>query len=512
MLIVEGCIKMLLKYVKLVICFICGLFFIVSLIGLYNFLKNRPMVSFVMPTYNRADLLPRAIDSILKQTFEDFELVIVDDGSTDNTKEILKRYQKKDARIRVIFSKPNKGVAVARQIGNEAARGKYIAIMDSDDYLYPIFLERGIRFLEENEDVTILKLEPNYYFEGSDPENNFKHTYPIHQILFESRIANVGNIFRRDFIIKNKILYNMNYKCGEDYDFWIKMLKKGATLRYLSSSEVFYNIRLHKQNQYKDCQNNVLKVRNGFYNFLSIPTEKREDKCFIFKKAIEANPALFDAQIIRDAEKTYCLPDEYHIALTHATWNDFVLFSKDKTRIERYSKEEEKGTVISFVPGKEIKIRWDKWETETFIYTQEGVYLFSDLLQLKHPQWSDSIVLSQENKRCKRLNILEEEGTVISFVPGKEIKIKWDKWGTETFIYTQEGVYLFGDLLQLKHPQWSDSIVLSQENKRCKRLNMLEEEGTVISFVPEKEIEIKWDKWGTETFKFIDGIYKFEIK
>ena len=81
-------------------------------------------VSIVMPTYNRADYLPKAIDSVLNQTFQDYELVIIDDGSTDGTKQVLEEYQSKSNKIRVVTHKTNQGVAIARNTGNENARGK----------------------------------------------------------------------------------------------------------------------------------------------------------------------------------------------------------------------------------------------------------------------------------------------------------------------------------------------------------------------------------------------------
>lgn len=92
--------------------------------------ERKPVFSVIIPTYNREKLIGRAIDSVLNQTFKDFELIIVDDGSTDNTKEIIERYT--DQRIRYIY-KENGGQNSALNKGIEFAKGKYVAFLDSDD-------------------------------------------------------------------------------------------------------------------------------------------------------------------------------------------------------------------------------------------------------------------------------------------------------------------------------------------------------------------------------------------
>lgn len=95
-------------------------------------MKN-PTVSVIIPTYNRAHLIGRAIQSVLNQTYKDFEVIIVDDGSTDNTEDIIKEFQKKDKRIKYIRHDKNKGGSAARNTGIKVARGEYIAFQDSDD-------------------------------------------------------------------------------------------------------------------------------------------------------------------------------------------------------------------------------------------------------------------------------------------------------------------------------------------------------------------------------------------
>jgi len=108
--------------------------------------EKNPTVSVIIPTYNRAHLIKRAIQSVLNQTYQDFEVIIVDDGSTDNTEKVVKSFN--DPRIRYIRHEKNKGAAAARNTGIKAAKGKFIAFQDSDDEWLPEKLEKQMKVFE----------------------------------------------------------------------------------------------------------------------------------------------------------------------------------------------------------------------------------------------------------------------------------------------------------------------------------------------------------------------------
>jgi len=105
-------------------------------------------VSVVIPTYNRGNLISRAIQSVVNQTYRDFEIILVDDGSTDNTKEVVKEFQKKDERIKYIQHDKKRGGSAARNTGIREAKGKYIAFQDSDDEWLPGKLEKQMKVFE----------------------------------------------------------------------------------------------------------------------------------------------------------------------------------------------------------------------------------------------------------------------------------------------------------------------------------------------------------------------------
>src|SRR5690349_3602213 len=108
-----------------------------------------PKVSVIIPTYNRAQFIARAVDSVLEQTYKDFEIIVIDDGSSDNTQEILKAYEGK---IRYVYQQ-NKGISAARNRGIQEAKGEYIAFLDSDDVWKPEKLSVQVAILDVNPHV-----------------------------------------------------------------------------------------------------------------------------------------------------------------------------------------------------------------------------------------------------------------------------------------------------------------------------------------------------------------------
>ena len=118
--------------------------------------SSPPTVSVVMPTYNRADLLPRTIASILSQDYDDLELLIVDDGSSDNTTEVIREIQEQDSRLRYLQLPENRGIGFAREAGLQHLSGKYIALADSDDLWLPGKLKAQVNVLEKHTRIGIL--------------------------------------------------------------------------------------------------------------------------------------------------------------------------------------------------------------------------------------------------------------------------------------------------------------------------------------------------------------------
>ena len=181
-----------------------------------------PEVSIAMPCYNSIKYLDKAIESILEQTYCNFELIIVDDNSTDNTMETLKEYAKKDFRIKVLSNEFEKGVSGAMNTAIKNARGKYFTRMDSDDISVLDRIEKQYMFLENNPEYGVCSVNismmdelGNIYNENVYPDSTIPHEWTF---LWTNPIPNAPSMYRTEIITKNDILFS-NLKTAEDYEF-----------------------------------------------------------------------------------------------------------------------------------------------------------------------------------------------------------------------------------------------------------------------------------------------------
>jgi spore maturation protein CgeB len=185
--------------------------------------SSEPFVSVVMPVYNGAQFVSAAIDSILAQTFTDFEFLIVDDGSTDNTAEILKTYAAADSRIRILHQ-ANAGKVAARNAGSKAAKGEYIAVMDSDDIDHPDRLTKEVVYLEEHPMVGVVGSWAQLIDAQGQNLHVLKHPLTpamvAWSLLFKNPVSNASALFRRD--LGEKIGWYHD-TAAEDYDFWVRL-------------------------------------------------------------------------------------------------------------------------------------------------------------------------------------------------------------------------------------------------------------------------------------------------
>lgn len=185
--------------------------------------NNTIKASVLMPAYNDARYIRDAIDSILDQTFKDFELIIVNDGSTDETSQILSNYT--DPRIRVINHPENRGRACARNTALETARGEYVLWMDADDISMPRRLEKQIAFMEMHPDISVVGGRVQC-FHGSDKllTYDYDHRAIKNTLLFGSPIPNSASCLRLSDIRSMDAVYDTKLTRAQDYDFWCQLL------------------------------------------------------------------------------------------------------------------------------------------------------------------------------------------------------------------------------------------------------------------------------------------------
>lgn len=192
-------------------------------------MNKKPTVSIIIPTYNRAHLVGRAIQSVLNQTYKDFELIIVDDGSTDNTEDITKEFQKKNERINYIRHEKNKGGSAARNTGIKVARGEYIAFLDSDDEWLPTKLEKQTSYFNKcpNSVGAIYCLsysqdDSSGYTKKSSP-SNMKHGN-IYKFLLNGWCPSAtSSIILKAQVFEKSGVFDESLPSFQDYDLWIRV-------------------------------------------------------------------------------------------------------------------------------------------------------------------------------------------------------------------------------------------------------------------------------------------------
>ncbi|MDB4220440.1 glycosyltransferase [Amylibacter sp.] len=185
-------------------------------------------ISIIMGIYNGDKYLSDAIESILVQSMPDFEFIIVDDGSTDNTGKIIFNFAKKDSRIKSITLEENKGLANALNVGIRASSGEFIARMDCDDISLPERLEKQFCTLKKN-DIDILGTQViNINSSGNTiktkksptSSNNIKYILPYENCI------NHPTVMMKKSSLENIGLYNVEYKTSQDYELWLRLLPK----------------------------------------------------------------------------------------------------------------------------------------------------------------------------------------------------------------------------------------------------------------------------------------------
>lgn len=202
-----------------------------------------PQISVITTTYNAAKYIRESINSILAQTFTDFEFIIIDDASTDNTPDVVKNFT--DKRIIFIQNKENIGAYASANKGLEIAKGKYVARLDADDVADKDRLKIQYEFLEQNGEYEVVG--SNIILINSIGERVGERVYPetdednLGNIFFANTIPHSSAMYRRAFV--NKVgNYSTEYNKSQDYDLWLKIIEHGGKLHNLQKFLVYYRI------------------------------------------------------------------------------------------------------------------------------------------------------------------------------------------------------------------------------------------------------------------------------
>ena len=202
-----------------------------------------PLLSVVMSTYNRAHLVKETMESVLNQSFSDFEFIVIDDCSTDNTSQILHSFD--DNRIKILKNSQNKGCTFNYHIAHNLSKGKYIAHIDDDDICLPNRFEKQLDFLNQNEEISLLGTFVETFGENERPSWTF-YTEPekIDFVMnFYNPFCHSSIIYDKEFADINSINYDLTCKCAQDYDFYKQFILKGGKLANIN--DVLVRYRMH---------------------------------------------------------------------------------------------------------------------------------------------------------------------------------------------------------------------------------------------------------------------------
>lgn len=241
------------------------------------------MVSIIVTCYNQEDFIAKALNSVLKQTYPNWECLIIDDGSTDKSKTIVQAFEEKDARFKYVYQK-NQGVTAARNYGFKLAQGNFIQFLDGDDWLSEQKLEKHLRYLESNLNIDIVYSPYTHFYDESAKMESYSYRNitenPLHEFLFfwdrGVSITPHAPLFRKSVWLENEIPFATDYHDRyEDWVFWITIALKPVKFGFLEDALVYY--RIHESNfcsSFQDVSLNRLNAAS--YIKQIIPQELRD--------------------------------------------------------------------------------------------------------------------------------------------------------------------------------------------------------------------------------------------
>jgi glycosyltransferase involved in cell wall biosynthesis len=208
--------------------------------------NSRPLVSIIIPSYNYGRFLAQTLDSVLRQTYTNWECIIVDDGSKDNSGEIAAEYEKKDKRIRYIYQ-DNQGIATTRNTGLKNMNGDYVQYLDADDMLPPQKIEMQLAIFEKNKDVDIVY---GLFFTDRDGQESKTHKLKtsgqgdlmIQRLCINNFVDTAAPLIKRSAIDKIG-LFDPIYEAYEDWEYWFRAAVLGIKFLYCPGEGMDYYYR-----------------------------------------------------------------------------------------------------------------------------------------------------------------------------------------------------------------------------------------------------------------------------
>lgn len=328
------------------------------------------MVSIVIPVYNRKDYLEEMIVCVINQTYQNWELLLIDDGSTNDTIELMEEFSSKDKRIKVLKRESlPKGAPVCRNIGLNNACGEYIVFFDSDDIITKTCIQKRVEFMETHKDIDFA-IFPAISFNELSELNN-KKIYQITSVegleLDKNNLLSVirgeypflvwTNIYRKDILNNNKIFWNTRLSVYQDLDFTFQVLTRDLKFAFSNNSSMpDYYVRRH--NQGKISTN--LKTKEKYESAILVISEmiswiKNENNSKKYKLNEIYGFILFQYQKIKEDRR---ILGEY-IVFCNKYFSKYFIFRLKILSIFLY-KRKINFSLIKFLLFPKLFVRWVK--------------------------------------------------------------------------------------------------------------------------------------------------------
>lgn len=241
----------------------------------------KPLITILLPAYNAEKFIRGAVESILAQSYGNFELLIINDGSTDNTVSIVESI--KDPRIRLVHNERNMGLIATLNRGLDRIETPYMARMDADDLSHPRRLQKQLDFMEKNPDIGI----SSCWFEtiGGNEKQVSRYGEEDKAIrfntLYQNHLCHAAAIFRMDVMNRHQLRFDPKYQHAEDYELWSRALRH---TRLANIPEVLYTVRSHggsvsKQHRQIQLQNSV-KVKINLFSSMGVEADASDAGLF----------------------------------------------------------------------------------------------------------------------------------------------------------------------------------------------------------------------------------------
>jgi glycosyltransferase involved in cell wall biosynthesis len=247
----------------------------------------KPLVSVVMSVYNGEQFLQRAIESILSQTYSNWEFIIIDDASNEATRKILSDYSN-DGRFRIIRQPENKGLTKNLNIGVEMSKGEYIARMDADDISLPNRFEEQVLYLEQHpETVAIFSLvdliDENGKPAGLWPDDRKATSYEAIRRFLPLRncVAHPSVMIRKNILQQYK--YNEKQLHSQDWDLWLRLVNDGKRIEKINKPLLFYRIHNNSVTKVSNKKSAFLKIHQSYKPYLQQVWKERKLNWFNFR-------------------------------------------------------------------------------------------------------------------------------------------------------------------------------------------------------------------------------------